>query len=98
MEYEMKEGRPKTWDKTKRFYEISHPNGKKEIWKDIRKDHKIDRHNAILNLVCAGIELKEEREIVDKQIREEEAMFRSEAYNEITKKQKLMIKELGLGE
>ena len=35
MEYEMKEGRPKTWDKTKRFYEISHPNGKKEIWKDI---------------------------------------------------------------
>ncbi len=72
--------------------------GMKEIWKDIRKDHKIDRHNAVLDLVCAGIELKEAREIVDKQIREEEAMFRSEAYNEITRRQKLMIKELGLGE
>ena len=35
MEHEMKEGRPKSWDKTKRVYEISYPNGKKEIWKDI---------------------------------------------------------------
>ena len=31
----MNEGRPKSWDKTKRVYEISYPNGKKEIWKDI---------------------------------------------------------------
>ena len=29
MEHEMKEGRPKTWDKTKRFYEISYSNGKR---------------------------------------------------------------------
>ena len=35
MQHEMNEGRPKTWDKTKRFYEISYANGKKEIWKDI---------------------------------------------------------------
>ena len=35
MEHEMKEGLPKTWDKTKRFYEILYPNGKKEIWKEI---------------------------------------------------------------
>ena len=35
MEHEMNEGRPKSWDKTKRVYEISYPNGKKEIWKDI---------------------------------------------------------------
>ena len=35
MEHEMKEGLPKTWDKTKRFYEILYPNGKKVIWKDI---------------------------------------------------------------
>jgi hypothetical protein len=35
MEHEMKEGLPKTWDKTKRVYGILHPNNKKEIWKDI---------------------------------------------------------------
>ena len=35
MEHEMKESRPITWDKTKRVYEISYPNGKKELWKDI---------------------------------------------------------------
>ena len=31
----MKNGRPKSWDKTKRVYEILYPNGKKEIWKNI---------------------------------------------------------------
>ena len=31
----MKYGRPKSWDKTKRVYEILYPNGKKEIWKNI---------------------------------------------------------------
>ena len=31
----MKESRPKSWDKTKRVYEISYPDGKKEIWKDV---------------------------------------------------------------
>ena len=35
MEYEMKESLPKSWDKTKRVYEISYPNGKKEIWKNM---------------------------------------------------------------
>lgn len=35
MEHEMKYGRPKSWDKTKRVYEILYPNGKKEIWKNI---------------------------------------------------------------
>ena len=35
MEHEMKEGFPKSWDKTKRVYEISYPNGKKEIWKNM---------------------------------------------------------------
>ena len=34
MEHEMKESLPKTWDKTKRVYEILYPNGKKTIWKD----------------------------------------------------------------
>ena len=35
MKHEMKESLPKSWDKTKRVYEISYPSGKKEIWKDI---------------------------------------------------------------
>ena len=35
MEHEMKESLPKTWDKTKRVYEISYINGKKEIWRFI---------------------------------------------------------------
>ena len=35
MKHEMKESLPKSWDKTKRVYEILYPSGKKEIWKDI---------------------------------------------------------------
>ena len=35
MEHEMKESLPKSWDKTKRVYEITYPSGKKEIWKNI---------------------------------------------------------------
>ena len=35
MKHEMNEGRPKSWDKTKRVYEILYPNGKKEIWKNM---------------------------------------------------------------
>ena len=31
----MKEGSPKSWDKSLRRYEITWPDGKKEIWKDI---------------------------------------------------------------
>ena len=35
MEHEMKESLPKSWDKTKRVYEITYPSGKREIWKNI---------------------------------------------------------------
>ena len=35
MEHEMKESLPKSWDSTKRVYEILYPNGKKEIWKNM---------------------------------------------------------------
>ena len=31
----MKDGSPKSWDKSLRTYEVSWPSGKKEIWKDI---------------------------------------------------------------
>ena len=61
----MKESLPKTWDKTKRVYEISYINGKKEIWKDITarecltKYESMDPHGNDLKL----------REIVGKELK-----------------------------
>ena len=65
MEYEMKEGRPKTWDNTKRFYEISYPSGKKEIWKDITARECLTRYE---NMDPYGNGLKL-REIVGKELK-----------------------------
>ena len=65
MEHEMKESLPKTWDKTKRVYEILYLNGKKEIWKDITarecltKYESMDPHGNDLKL----------REIVGKELK-----------------------------
>ena len=64
MEHEMKEGRPKTWDKTKRFYEISHPNGKKEIWREITARECLTNYE---NMNPYGNRLKL-REIVGKEL------------------------------
>ena len=47
MEHEMKESLPKTWDKTKRVYEISHINGKKEIWKDITARECLTKYESM---------------------------------------------------
>ena len=64
MEHEMKESLPKSWDKTKRVYEISYPNGKKEVWKDLTarecltKYESMDPHGNRLKL----------REIVGKEL------------------------------
>ena len=44
MKHEMNEGRPKSWDKTKRVYEILYPNGKKEIWKNITARECLTRY------------------------------------------------------
>ena len=44
MEYEMKESLPKSWDKTKRVYEISYPRGKKEIWKNMTARECLTRY------------------------------------------------------
>ena len=66
----MKEGRPKTWDKTKRFYEISHPNGKKEIWKDITARECLTRYE---NMDPYGNGLKL-REIVGKELKLQKIM------------------------
>ena len=66
----MKEGRPKTWDKTKRFYEISYPSGKKEIWKDITARECLTRYE---NMDPYGNCLKL-REIVGKELKLQKIM------------------------
>ena len=64
MEHEMKKSLPKSWDKTKRIYEISYLNGKKEVWKDLTarecltKYESMDPHGNRLKL----------REIVGKEL------------------------------
>ena len=64
MEHEMTEGRPKTWDKTKRFYEILYPNGKKEIWKNITARECLTKYEN-MNPYSNRLKL---REIVGKEL------------------------------
>ena len=66
----MTEGRPKTWDKTKRFYEISYPSGKKEIWKDMTARECLTRYE---NMDPYGNGLKL-REIVGKELKLQKIM------------------------
>ena len=66
----MKEGRPKTWDKAKRFYEITYPSGKKEIWKDITARECLTRYE---NMDPYGNGLKL-REIVGKELKLQKIM------------------------
>ena len=60
----MKESLPKSWDKTKRVYEISFPSGKKEIWKDITARECLTKYE---NMDPFGNELKL-REIEGKEL------------------------------
>ena len=66
----MNEGRPKSWDKTKRVYEISYPNGKKEIWKDITARECLTKYE---NMNPYGNRLKL-REIVGKELKLQKIM------------------------
>ena len=43
----MKESLPKSWDKTKRVYEITYPSGKKEIWKNITARECLTKYENI---------------------------------------------------
>ena len=70
MEHEMTEGRPKSWDKTKRVYEITYPNGKKEIWKDITARECLTKYE---NMNPYGNRLKL-REIVGKELKLQKIM------------------------
>ena len=66
----MNEGRPKSWDKTKRVYEISYPNGKKEIWKDITARECLTKYEN-MNPYCNRLKL---REIVGKELKLQKIM------------------------
>ena len=66
----MNEGRPKSWDKTKRVYEISYPNGKKEIWKNITARECLTKYE---NMNPYGNRLKL-REIVGKELKLQKIM------------------------
>ena len=70
MEHEMREGRPKTWDKTKRFYEISYPNGKKEIWKNMTARECLTKYEN-MNPYSNRLKL---REIVGKELQLQKLM------------------------
>ena len=66
----MTEGRPKTWDKTKRFYEISNPNGKKEIWREITARECLTKYEN-MNPYSNRLKL---REIVGKELQVQKLM------------------------
>ena len=70
MEHEMNEGRPKSWDKTKRVYEISYPNGKKEIWKNITARECLTKYEN-MNPYSNRLKL---REIVGKELQLQKLM------------------------
>ena len=70
MKHEMNEGRPKSWDKTKRVYEILYPNGKKEIWKNITARECLTKYEN-MNPYSNRLKL---REIVGKELQLQKLM------------------------
>ena len=60
----MKDGSPKSWDKSLRRYEISWPDGRKEIWKDITARDCLTRYEN-MDPMGNGLQL---REIVGKEL------------------------------
>ena len=58
MEHEMKESLPKSWDKTKRVYEISYPDGKKEIWKNMTARECLTKYEN-MDPIGNGLKLRE---------------------------------------
>ena len=70
MKHEMKESLPKSWDKTKRVYEILYPSGKKEIWKDITARECLTKYEN-MDPFSNGLKL---REIVGKELKLQKLM------------------------
>jgi len=61
----MKDGSPKSWDKTPRSYEIKWPDGKKETWKDINAGDCVTEYES-MDAEENELEL---REIVGKELK-----------------------------
>lgn len=66
----MKDGSPKSWDKSLRVYEIAWPDGKKEIWKDITARDCLTRYEN-MDPYGNGLQL---REIVGKELQMQKIM------------------------
>ncbi len=60
----MKDGSPKSWDKSLRRYEITWPDGRKEIWKDITARNCLTKYES-MDPGGQGLKL---REIVGKEL------------------------------
>ena len=58
MKHEMNDGRPKSWDKTKRVYEILYPDGKKEIWKNMTARECLTKYEN-MDPIGNGLKLRE---------------------------------------
>lgn len=54
----MKDGSPKSWDKSLRRYEIIWPDGRKEIWKDITARDCLTRYEN-MDPMGNGLRLRE---------------------------------------
>ena len=66
----MKDGSPKSWDKTPRSYEIEWPDGKKETWKDINARDCLTKYES-MDPYGNRLEL---REIVGKELQMQQIM------------------------
>ena len=71
---------------------------KKKQWKSIRIDKELEIIRAMHDLMNAGIERKDAREIAEREAAEDESQFKFIASNYIAMKKKKLIKELGLTE
>ena len=67
---------------------------KKKQWIEIRKGQKVDRANAIIDLVHSGIDIKDAQDIVDREIEHDKFNFRIDAVNELRRKKRELEKEL----
>ena len=66
----MKEGSPKSWDKSLRRYEITWPSGKKEVWKDITARACLTKYES-MDPMGNGLQL---REITGKELKLQKIM------------------------
>ena len=69
-------------------------NSKKQEWIEIRKNNRLDRKTSIHHLVNSGIDIKEARFIIDRDMQQEQDAFRFDAVNEIRRKKRQVEQDL----